>query len=103
MTSTIRFTPALMLLLPWVWLTPAQATNNDAEKETLARLIHELDAMSPLILEAGGQALDDTRIRFNYTWLKQDLERIKSGIREYIDTPSTEPRSFSPLQGDYRH
>lgn len=102
MTSTIRLTPAIVLLLSWVWLTPALATNNDAEKDTLARLIHELDAVNPLIQEASGKALGDTRIRFNYTWLKQDLERIKSGIREYLETPSTEPRTFPPLQGDYR-
>ena len=76
--------------------------HNDGEKASLVRLIHELDALRPLLKEAEAQALTDTRIRLNYTWLSQDLERIKTGIREYIDTPSTEPRHFPPLQGDYR-
>ena len=47
-------------------------------------------------------ALVESRIRLNYTWLRRDLERVKSGIQDYIETPSTEPRTFEPLQGDYR-
>jgi RAQPRD family integrative conjugative element protein len=78
------------------------AVNNDGEKASLDRIIHELDALQPLLKEAEGQAFVDSRIRFSYSWLNQDLMRIKQGIKEYIETPSTEPRSFEPLKGDYR-
>jgi RAQPRD family integrative conjugative element protein len=42
------------------------------------------------------------RVEVYYPWFKQDLEYIKLGIREHIEIPRSEPRSFSPLKGDYR-
>ena len=74
----------------------------DAEREALARLIHEIGALAPLIETAESQASPDARIRFRYDWLRQDLERIRAGIQEHIDAPRAEPRSFPPLRGDYR-
>lgn len=74
----------------------------DAERESLARLIHEIEALAPLVDTAESQASPDTRIRFRYDWLRQDLERIRAGIQEHIDAPRTEPRTFPPLRGDYR-
>ena len=73
-----------------------------AEREALARLINEIDAIESLIATAESQASPDTRIRFRYDWLRQDLERIRAGIREHIDAPRAEPRTFPPLRGDYR-
>ncbi len=87
-------------------LTLLLCSNNvlavDAEREALARLIHEIEALEPLIATAESQASPDTRIRFRYDWLRQDLERIRAGIQEHIDAPRTEPRTFPPLRGDYR-
>jgi RAQPRD family integrative conjugative element protein len=74
----------------------------DAEREVLARLIHEIRALEPLIVTAESQALPDTRIRFRYDWLRRDLRRIRDGIQDHIDAPRNEPRRFPPLRGDYR-
>ena len=74
----------------------------DGEREALARITHELEAIQPLITEATSQANPDARIRFQYDWLRQDLDRIHRGIQEHIDAPRSEPRSFPPLRGDYR-
>jgi len=74
----------------------------DGERETLARIIHELQAIQPLITEAASQANPDARIRLQYDWLRQDLDRIRLGIQEHIDPPRSEPRSFPSLRGDYR-
>lgn len=74
----------------------------DAEREALVRLAHELEALEPLILTAQSQAEPDSRIRFRYDWLRQDLSRVRQGIREHIDTPRSEPRTFPPLRADYR-
>lgn len=68
----------------------------------LARLIHEIEVLEPLIATAKSQASPDARIRFRYDWLRQDLERIRSGIQEHIDAPRNEPRKVPPLRGDYR-
>ena len=74
----------------------------DGERETLARIIHELEVLAPLIGEAVSQANPDARIRFNYEWLRQDLVKIQQGLQEHIDAPRSEPRTFPPLRGDYR-
>jgi len=75
--------------------------NADAEREALARIDHELDALETLIRKAETQAEPDARIRFRYDWLRQDLSRMQQGIKDYIDAPRSEPRTFPPLRGDY--
>ena len=74
----------------------------DGERESLARITHELEAIQPLITEAASQANPDARIRFQYDWLRQDLIKIQNGIQAHIDAPRSEPRTFPPLRGDYR-
>ena len=99
----MRMTQLLVLgLLGTVLPVPFAAADADAEREVLARISHELEATEPLIAEAESQANPDARIRFQYDWLRQDLERIRLGIQEHIDAPRAEPRSFPPLRGDYR-
>ena len=74
----------------------------DGEREALARISYELLAIRPLINQAASQANFDARIRFQYDWLQQDLDRIRFGIQDHIDAPRSEPRTFPPLRGDYR-
>ncbi len=84
-------------------LPAATFADTDAEREALAKIIHELDAIKPLINEARSQADPDSRIRFQYDWLLLDLQRIKAGITEHLYAPQTHPPHFPPLKGDYRH
>ena len=83
-------------------ITPAVYADTAAERESLARIVHELQAIEPLIKKAESQIEEDARIRFRYDWLRQDLKRIQEGIQAHIDAPRTEPRAFPPLRGDYR-
>ena len=76
--------------------------DTEAEREALARLAHELEALEPLIRTAQSQAEPDRRIRFRYDWLRQDLLRVRQGIQDHIDAPRAEPRTFPPLHADYR-
>ena len=98
----MRITQLLILGLLATAL-PVQFAVADGERAVLARIIHELQVIEPLIKEAASQANPDARIRFQYDWLRQDLDRIRLGIQAHIDTPRTEPRTFPPLRGDYRH
>lgn len=82
--------------------SPLVFADADAEREALARIIHELELLQPLLAEAKAAADPDARIHFRYDWLRQDLERVRQGIREHIDAPRAEPRSVAPLRGDYR-
>lgn len=92
---------AIALLVAHPAWTPASA-DSDAEREALARITQELDALTPLIRRAKSQSNPEARIRFRYDWLRQDLERVRVGIQEHIDAPRAEPRTFPPLRGDYR-
>ncbi len=82
--------------------SPLAHADADAERESLARIIHELEVLEPLIAEAKAAADPDARVRFRYDWLKKDLERIRQGIQQHIDAPRAEPRAVAPLRGDYR-
>ncbi len=81
---------------------PLTLADADAERETLARIKHELELLAPLLAEAEAAADPDARIHFRYDWLKKDLERVRQGIEEHIDAPRAEPRLVAPLRGDYR-
>lgn len=74
----------------------------DPERGALAQLVHEIDALTPLIQAAEAPAEQDARIRFQYAWLRQDLARVRQGISEHLNAPQSEPRRFPPLRGDYR-
>ena len=83
-------------------ITPALYADAAAEREALARILYELQAIEPLINKAQAQTDKDARIQFRYNWLRQDLNQIKDGIQSHIDAPRAEPRTFPPLRGDYR-
>jgi RAQPRD family integrative conjugative element protein len=74
----------------------------EGELEPLARLAHAMLALEPLIKNAEFEANVDTRIRFQYFWLRQDLIRVRSGIERLVNAPHTVPRAFVPLTGDHR-
>ncbi len=78
------------------------AADADGERSVLARIAHELQVIKPLIDQAAAQANPDARIRFQYDWLRKDLNLIRLGVQEHINAPRSEPRSFPPLRGDYR-
>jgi RAQPRD family integrative conjugative element protein len=99
----MQITQLLLLgLLTTVLPVQFAAADADSERSALARITHELQALEPLITTAAAQANQGARVRFQYDWLRQDLNRIRQGIQAHIDAPRSEPRSFPPLRGDYR-
>jgi len=96
-----QFWPSTFLILG-LSVAPLAFADADAEREALANIIRELNALEPLIKQAQANAEQDVRIRFRYDWLRQDLRQIRGGIQSHIDSPRAQPRSFPPLRGDYR-
>ncbi|MDD2762122.1 MAG: RAQPRD family integrative conjugative element protein, partial [Methylomonas sp.] len=88
------------LLLILLCLPGPVLADLDGERTALAKLMHELDGMEPLIAEAQSQAEQAGSLRFQYDWLFLDIERIKLGIQEHLTAPR-QARSFPPLKGDY--
>lgn len=91
-----------LLLAIWLLVSTPLSADPEGERDALARLVHELDALAPIIADAQGQADTDANLRFEYAWLKDDLLRMKLGLREHMTATRNQPRSFSPLKGDYR-
>ena len=83
-----------------VWAEPGAEPG--AEHEALARIVHELQVLEPLIQEAEAGARADTRLQLRYDWLRQDLARIRHGIETHLEAAQSAPRTFAPLRGDYR-
>lgn len=73
------------------------------ERETLSRLLEQVNNLMPLADLAETQALNGAqRHRFDYVALKRDLVTLQHGLRHYLESPM-EPRSLNhDLNGSYR-
>lgn len=71
------------------------------ENETLARIIHVLDSLQPLIQKAEQEQDTGERVQFDYTALRQDITQVKAGIERKFAAHPLEPRVIKPIQGDY--
>ena len=100
--TRLRHAKAAILIACLLILGNPALADPDGEREALARLTHEIEALEPLIRSAESQANPDARVRFRYDWLRHDLARVRLGIQEHIDAPRADPRTFPPLRGDYR-
>ena len=92
----------ILSLIFGISISPVMYADVDAERELLSNIIHELQAVESLIDKAQAQSEEDTRVQFEYRWLREDLGLIKNGIQSHINAPRAQPRSFPPLRGDYR-
>lgn len=85
-----------------LFASPPGLADADTEREVLAQLLHELILLETLIDRAEQAAEPGARVRFRYDWLRDDVERVRRGVEEHLDAPRTEPRTVTPLRGDYR-
>jgi|TARA_A100000171_G_scaffold33490_1_gene31908 RAQPRD family integrative conjugative element protein len=99
MTSHRLATTALLAL---TFIAPCSLADADGERAMLARLLHEIVLLEPLVARSEAEVDPDARIHFQYDWLRQDLERVRAGIQAHLDAPRNEPRPVPPLRGDYR-
>lgn len=73
------------------------------EAELLQRLIHELQALSPLLHEAKHSSGREGRVQLNYDALNNDLDTIINGIQQALDGVRDIPREIPPLRGVFSH
>jgi RAQPRD family integrative conjugative element protein len=89
-------------LLAVAGLSPAFA-DEAPERERLAALLRQLDLIDRLAegaAEAASQG--ESRYRFDYLRLKDDIERVRAGVKDYLAPPRAQPRDLAPLSGEYR-
>lgn len=71
------------------------------EKKVLIRLVREIEELEALIDEAKLKANPDSRIKFDYSQLKDDLLLITQGIHAHIRISDFTPRTLKPIVGQY--
>lgn len=101
MNKPQTITTFLLIAVSFIALQSVLA-DSDGERDALRRLVHELESLEPLIVEASRAADPDARIRFQYNWLRDDLETVRRGVEAHIDAATEQSYSVAPLRGDYR-
>jgi len=79
------------------------AADTASEQVRLAAMLRQLDSIDRLAeLGASEPVQAGVRYHFDYARLRQDIERIRGGIRDYLAPERAQPRDPSTLRGDYR-
>lgn len=79
----------------------ASVTDDELERERLARIANEIAEVQNMVVQAEQSAPTGQRVKFRYDWLQRDLDLLRQGITSHMDAPR-QPRPVTPLRGDYR-
>lgn len=94
---------ALLLAIPLLAFQASVTAGEATEPERLAVLVRQLDLFARL---AEHSALlpqqEGSRHHFDYARLREDLERVRAGIQDYLSPQRAQPRDPVTLVGDYR-
>ena len=84
--------------------SPAPALASEAiEREQLAALARQLNLIDRLAEHAANTAPQErARYHFDHARLRKDLQRVRTGIQDYLTPPRAQPRDSVELSGDYR-
>ncbi|HCI4033026.1 MULTISPECIES: RAQPRD family integrative conjugative element protein [Pseudomonas] len=96
--------PVVALLLTSIFITQLAAAADDGyEREHLAAVARQLDLLDRLAKQSASTAPESrSRYHFDYRRLDADLQRMRSGINDYLTPQRAQPRDPSALLGDYR-
>ncbi len=98
-------------ILPLGFIVPAHA--NDAQmRETLVRIINQLQQIKPLIAQGKRQQSVNPRIKVHFDrfkgpdgqWhngLQQDINNIQQSLIQIVNQESVEPRTFQSVDDDF--
>ncbi|EOG9025644.1 RAQPRD family integrative conjugative element protein [Pseudomonas aeruginosa] len=94
---------AALLLVCLSTALPATAADDSNEKEHLAAVVRQLDLLDRLAKQSAATASQErARYHFDYTRLTADLQRMRTGINDYLTPQRAQPRDPAALLGDYR-
>ena len=97
----MRLKIAAVGFLTIIYLFPAYAVT-DGERLALQRLHSELTSIQEIIKAAEQNSNDQGRYLVDYDQLRHDLGQVRQGIEDILNSRRREPRSLSPIEGDYR-
>ena len=91
---------AMVLLLSAPLVKSSDTTQ---ELAGLAGLIRQLDLIERLAEDSARLPRDDTsRYHFDYNRFRDDVQRMRQGIRDHLSPQRAQPRDPLPLSADYR-
>lgn len=80
----------------------AWANDREIERAQLELTIRQLDVLERTARHAAMLPRStDTRYRFDYPRLLDDITRVRGGIQDYLTPPRAQPRDSAELHGDY--
>ncbi|MEV1220204.1 RAQPRD family integrative conjugative element protein [Pseudomonas aeruginosa] len=81
---------------------PATAADDAIEREQLAALVRQIDLIDRQAEHAAHTAPQQrARYHFDHARLREDLQRVRTGIQDYLTPPRAQPRDPVELSGDY--
>lgn len=100
-----RLAPCLFALVLGFALSldvPVRAANAEAERTRLAAILRQLDVLDLLAQASADEAVvHDARYHFDYARLHADIDRIRSGVTQYLTPSRAQPRDRQTLNGEY--
>ena len=102
----------LIMLTASLGITSCAWATDDQMKETLVKIIEELQAIQPLIDQAAAEQPTNPRVMMHFdNWvdssgvqhlgLKADLAAIQQALVTAVNRETIEPRVFAPLSHDF--
>lgn len=88
-------------LITLILIAPLIFADTEQMHTTLARINTLLSQINPLINLAKQQEDPNTRVKFQFETLRQDITQVQSGITQALNRVSIQPRTVAPLSGDY--
>ena len=82
----------------------AYATDADVHRHELAVALRQIEALDRFIATVAPsyQPAPGQRYHFDYARLREDVQRVRAGIHDYLTPPRAQPRDPVELLGDYR-
>lgn len=103
LASEWRRTACAVLACLLLGSAPVIAADSSLEREHLAALSRQLDLLDRLAeYSASLPRQEGSRYHFDYVRLREDIERVQAGIRDYLTPQRAQPRDPVTLVGGYR-
>lgn len=94
---------AVLLAVSVLSIEPVVAGDGATEHSQLAALIRQLDKVDRLAEHSASLPHQDgSRYHFDYARLREDIKRVRQGIRDYLSPQRAQPRDPVDLLGGYR-
>lgn len=103
-SSSPRYMPALLLVLCLCSTSCVSASEANAQQRAaLAAMLRQIDLINHLVEHSASVSTGHrSRYHFDHARLREDLQRVRAGIQDYLTPPRAQPRDPVELSGDYR-